>query len=792
MAASGLLATVLSLQGALGGARGTGFSGAGNAMAASFEKANLQLQELHATAARPINITMTGLGAGGLPGGGAAVAAGAAGRAAGGTDYLGRSMFKTGAYLALYAGFAAVNQAKDADYTLRRAAVIQGVPLADVQAAQRSLQERFYMNAADAADLQLAASQMKYGVLPQGRTTLEQAGAALHVVYPELSAAESAQTVYRLALTTAHGTEEQKQAYIERQMENSDRIASAILKIGEQSAGGPVGTLNMLSRLEAAGSLTALDEPTLIALSGALSSIDPQRAGTAAGAIERLMGKNLYGNAKIASYLNSIGATQELRVSDPAAFLAKVAQGVSGTGAERAQILTEAGIVNVRDLTLVSDLAQTSGMFTQNLKDANAEMESGTFLQKQVNEYYGSLKGDIDRLKSSFSELALTLVYKFGPAVAGAAGAVASGLQGASASPFIVGVIGLGAGALLLRKLYRGALAHEMFTEEGIAKAAGMTPEALAATMESRAVLRSAVASGEVMFDPAVAALANLAEQRGETFGAKEVTRLGEMRLAASATLRRFNPRIGFGSARDFAGRVANEEEEYRIMTRLVGEPAAEVGGARSFFGRLAGRIGKFGGRVEGSMLDFLAEGAEKKGLGTMAARLGARSALFASTAEIPILDILTGLAALAPILGGIANWLDKIGKKGGIVGIIANGFGILFHTLELVGNIVNKVIEGIMWVIRQILAIPFVKAIVDTTSNIIGGVSHGIGGAANWVNGIGESKDKSTKAEALKTATTNYWQVNVGSTQSFQAMTTRSANRSAGGYSPQSFPGGG
>jgi hypothetical protein len=132
-----------------------------------------------------------------------------------------------------------------------------------------------------------------------------------------------------------------------------------------------------------------------------------------------------------------------------------------------------------------------------------------------------------------------------------------------------------------------------------------------------------------------------------------------------------------------FANRSAVGESMY--MAKAVGSGVGFTG--KTAMGRGAGFLsGIFGRGISSTVI----EGAEMAGMRGLASRAGLMAAG-------PVGWIVTAMSVLEPVFGGLANMLDHISKKGGVIGAVASSLEITFRILELGGTIINKVFD-VLW----------------------------------------------------------------------------------------------
>lgn len=159
---------------------------------------------------------------------------------------------------------------------------------------------------------------------------------------------------------------------------------------------------------------------------------------------------------------------------------------------------------------------------------------------------------------------------------------------------------------------------------------------------------------------------------------------------------------LGLRSARGFLGPF------------LAGSATAKgIGRNAGLAGRLAGGgvSGRFAG-LTGGLIGLAGPGAARllgfAGTQSLVRALGPR-ALVGGGIGLAI----GALGLLAPMFGGIADALRDVSRNGGAAGIILKGVAVFFKLLEIAGNALNRVFEGVVKLFTDFLGLPVIRDLV-------------------------------------------------------------------------------
>lgn len=306
-----------------------------------------------------------------------------------------------------------------------------------------------------------------------------QLGAAIGISAENLG--DFTDTIVRFSLTTGVASEEAT-ILLGRiaQMEDVpiseiDQLASAILKLGTDSAATDQEILRVNASIATVANLFGLTAQQTAGLSAALATLQV-RPELSRGALTRVFselstavsdgGTELTKLAKVMGMTN--GEVTKL-FNNPATrgdFLLAFIQGLSnaaGAGGDVQGVLRELGVNAVRDIDVFSRLANNFDVVRESFDSANVEFARGNELQKQSEGIYNTTASEIQNLGDAFQTLLATLGGPLGKAIGSIASSFANVIEAITNLGPIVPIVGtLGAIAITAAAgwtLYQVALA---------------------------------------------------------------------------------------------------------------------------------------------------------------------------------------------------------------------------------------------------------------------------------------------------------------------------------------------
>lgn len=191
-----------------------------------------------------------------------------------------------------------------------------------------------------------------------------------------------------------------------------EQVASAILEVGVNSVASESQITAIATQLSGVAASANLATPDLIALSGALASV-----GTAPelsrGLVTRLF-TNIQvaistGGQKLEDFGRISGKTGEEFAaawgSNKGQALLDLLNGINARGDDATQALNALGIASIRDVPALQRLAANTGIYSDALKQANAQFNEGTALAQQYGIIASTTSARIDVLGNSFQAL---------------------------------------------------------------------------------------------------------------------------------------------------------------------------------------------------------------------------------------------------------------------------------------------------------------------------------------------------------------------------------------------------
>ncbi|MBD3004908.1 phage tail tape measure protein [Streptomyces sp. 5-10] len=215
------------------------------------------------------------------------------------------------------------------------------------------------------------------------------------------------------------------------QMEN---FASTVLALGVASASTEDEILKVTESIATVTDLFGLSTQATLGLSSALATLRV-RPELARGALTRVLGElsnvAAEGGSKLTLLANILGetedATRNLVQTNPDEFFLKFIKGMGGTttrAGELRRTLASLGVDAVRDVDVISRLANNYDTLAEHVGRARVEFLLGNKLQKQSQTIFDTTRVRIDNLKDAFN----TLLANAGKPLAAALGLAATAL----------------------------------------------------------------------------------------------------------------------------------------------------------------------------------------------------------------------------------------------------------------------------------------------------------------------------------------------------------------------------
>lgn len=210
-----------------------------------------------------------------------------------------------------------------------------------------------------------------------------------------------------------------------------DRFGAALTALGNNSATTEADILNMAKGLAAMASQVGLNEQDLLALATTLSStgLAAERGGSAISTIFRKVDKDVddystKATKRIAVWaeLAGVSATEfrKLWGEDTMGMIKRMIGGlaqVEDKGGNIYAVLDELDVANIRQIDSVTRLAQAYDNFDRYLDMANSEWDKNSALVIEAGRRYGSTESQIQVLKNTLTEMAITFGQDLLPVV---------------------------------------------------------------------------------------------------------------------------------------------------------------------------------------------------------------------------------------------------------------------------------------------------------------------------------------------------------------------------------------
>lgn len=503
---------------------------------------------------------------------------------------------------------------------------------------------------------------------------------------------EFTNTVIRFSVTTGVASD-QATLLFARIMEmrnipagDLENFASTILDLGISSAATEDEILRLSESIATVTDIFGLTIPATLGLASAFANLRV-RPELARGALTRIFAQlnaAMRDSGVAGETLQQVmGGTQEqlqgLLENDPDSFFLRFVEGMSATvdqGGVLRELLADLGINAVRDIDVISRLANNYDLLAQQVSRARVEFLLGNTLQEQSQTIFQTTRVEIDNLREAFTNL---LARAAGP-VAAALGTIANVmrtvLEAVSALGPVVPILGalvtaLGAATagfvayrLAVALTWRGVIAYTQTQAQLQGQSFTLTGalNALAAAQQ-----RNAQASAAAAAAASQAAAAQAAAARGiATFNTAAVASRGF--ITASVSSMNALSTTAAGLRANFAASTAALQSQNAALAATAGITTTAAASTANL-NRAAGLYAATSVRVfnvqQGLNNAYAASTAAARGAATATA--GAAAATTASATSMTLAGrAATILSASLTFLR--ANWLSLLGVAGLLV----------------------------------------------------------------------------------------------------------------------------
>lgn len=197
--------------------------------------------------------------------------------------------------------------------------------------------------------------------------------------------------------------------------EDTDRIGSVIVALGNNFATTEADIVQMSTRLASAGTIAGLSATDILALSTAMSSvgINAEAGGTAMSTIITKIGRSVdSADEKLELFAATAGMSAEkfaeLWKSAPTEALQGFVKGLDGmvdSGGNVTAVLDDLGIKGIRETNTIKSLALASDNLTGAVNMANTAFEENNALQREAELRYGTTQSQAIQTAESFKNL---------------------------------------------------------------------------------------------------------------------------------------------------------------------------------------------------------------------------------------------------------------------------------------------------------------------------------------------------------------------------------------------------
>lgn len=265
-------------------------------------------------------------------------------------------------------------------------------------------------------------------------------------------------TIIQFSVTTGVASE-QATLLFARIMEMRDipagdleNFASTILDLGISSAATEDEILRLSESIATVTDIFGLSVPTTLGLASAFANLRV-RPELARGSLTRVFAQlntaMREGGAAAETLQGIMGGTQEqlthLLDNDPDSFFLRFAQGMSTTvdqGGLLRQVLADLGINAVRDIDVISRLANNYDLLAGQVSRARVEFLLGNTLQEQASTIFETTRVEIDNLREAFTNLLARATGPVAAALGNIANVLRTVLEAASALGPVVPIVG--------------------------------------------------------------------------------------------------------------------------------------------------------------------------------------------------------------------------------------------------------------------------------------------------------------------------------------------------------------
>lgn len=207
--------------------------------------------------------------------------------------------------------------------------------------------------------------------------------------------------------------------------EDTDRIGSVIVDLGNNFATTEADIVNMSTRLASAGTIAGLSATDILALSTAMSSvgINAEAGGTAMSTILTKIGRAVdAGSDSLELYAKTAGMTAEEFAatwrSAPTEALQGFVKGLDGvveSGGNVTAILDDLNIKGIRESNTIKSLALASDVLDGAVNKANKAFEDNVALQNEAALRYGTTQSQAIQTAEAFKNLQKTIGDELAP-----------------------------------------------------------------------------------------------------------------------------------------------------------------------------------------------------------------------------------------------------------------------------------------------------------------------------------------------------------------------------------------
>lgn len=214
-------------------------------------------------------------------------------------------------------------------------------------------------------------------------------------------------------------------------LDTIDRFGAALTALGNNSATTEADILNMAKGLAAMASQIGLSEQDLLGLATTLAStgLAAERGGSAISTIFRKVAKDVTdysdeASKRIGTWAELAGVSsaefRKLWGEDTIGMIKRMIGGLSQVedkGGNIYKVLDELDVANIRQIDSVTRLSQAYENFDRYLDMANDEWDKNSALVIEAGRRYGSTESQIQILKNTLNEIAITFGQDLLPVV---------------------------------------------------------------------------------------------------------------------------------------------------------------------------------------------------------------------------------------------------------------------------------------------------------------------------------------------------------------------------------------